>query len=301
MTGISLHECAKETINNIPETFHVAKVTQQEQIPSQLQYKPSEDDKEIPIKILPPPSQPLVVKETDVQPAETDVSAIITKDVILKDHNIVVSLDTSHEILHLDSLEDLTVVQVDESNWILGRHSSATEEILHEIEVPEAEEAKIQYFSIATDQIIPTAAATPNTKKDIDKPLFNFTAEKVNGVYVCTKCNKKFNRRDSLKQHYGMHVKEFALKCSVCNLTFGWASTLRRHREKVHDLPVFKKAKAEFKCDLCKLTFKTKVHLKVHKERDHFNIRPHKCDYCDKGMVLVLIFLYVYCLVLVSS
>ena len=202
MTGISLHECAKETINNIPETFHVAKVTQQEQIPSQLQYKPSEDDKEIPIKIPPPPSQPVVVKETDVQPAETDVSAIINKDVILKDHNIVVSLDTSHEILHLDSLEDLTVVQVDESNWILGRHSSATEEILHEIEVPEAEEAKIQYFSIATDQvhdqIIPTAAATPNTKKDIDKPLFNFTAEKVNGVYVCTKCNKKLINIHSL-------------------------------------------------------------------------------------------------------
>ena len=223
-----------------------------------------------------------------MQVTETDVSAIITKD-----HNIVVSLDTSHEILHLDSLEDLTVVQVDESNWILGHHhSSATEEILHEIEVPEVreitetEESKIEYFSL-TDQVhdqIPTA------KKD--KPTFT-TAEKVNGVYICTKCKKTFNRRDSLKQHYGMHVKEFALKCSLCNLTFGWASTLRRHREKVHDLPIVKKAKAELKCDLCELNFKTRVHLKVHKERDHFNIRQHKCDYCDKGMVLVLIFLYV--------
>ena len=277
LTGISLHQCAKETINYIPETFQVAQVTQ-EQIQSQIQCKPSE---EITIEIPAPPPQPVTT--------ETDVSAIITKDVILKDHNIVVSLDTSHEILHLDSLEDLTVVQVDESNWILGHHSSATEEILQEIEVPhqtETEEAKIEYFNL-TDQV---HDQIPNTKKNISKPMFT-PAEKVNGVYICTKCNKKFNRRDSLKQHYGMHVKEFALKCSLCNLSFGWASTLRRHKEKVHDLPIVKKAKADLKCDLCELHFKTRVHLKVHKERDHFNIRHYKCDYCDKGMILLSVFL----------
>ena len=56
-----------------------------------------------------------------------------------------------------------------------------------------------------------------------------FTAEKIDGFYTCSKCSKSFARLDSLKQHYGIHVQDYALKCSMCELTFGWASTLRRH------------------------------------------------------------------------
>ena len=55
-------------------------------------------------------------------------------------------------------------------------------------------------------------------------------AEKKNGLYVCTKCDKKFARLDSLKQHLGTHDQNFALQCPMCEMTFGWASTLRRHK-----------------------------------------------------------------------
>ena len=107
--------------------------------------------------------------------------------------------------------------------------------------------------------------------------------EKKDGHYSCSICQKIFTRIDSVKQHLGIHQNDLAEhKCDHCHLSFGWASTLRRHKQKVHGYPDSSSA-LSVHCNHCTRVFKTKVHCKVHIERDHLKLRNEVCGICGKG------------------
>ena len=106
--------------------------------------------------------------------------------------------------------------------------------------------------------------------------------EKKDGRYSCPICQKHFTRTDSVKQHLGTHRDNLAEhECNHCDLSFGWASTLRRHKQKVHGYPA--SSQLSVQCNHCPRVFKTKVHCKVHIERDHLKLREEKCDICHKA------------------
>ena len=65
------------------------------------------------------------------------------------------------------------------------------------------------------------------------------------------------------KQHTAIHNQDLGLVCPECQSKFAWASTLRRHRQKCHNLPLSKSAVKTFSCDLCSRGFKSRHHLKV--------------------------------------
>ena len=86
--------------------------------------------------------------------------------------------------------------------------------------------------------------------------------EKKDGHYSCPICQKSFTRIDSVRQHLGTHVETLAHKCDQCDQTFGWASTLRRHKQKFHGHP--QAPPLSVQCDHCQRIFKSRVHCKVH-------------------------------------
>ena len=101
------------------------------------------------------------------------------------------------------------------------------------------------------------------------------------GAYICSICKKQLARLDSFKQHFATHDQSFALSCPECDAKFAWASTLRRHREKMH-LKLTKLPNL-LNCQMCERKFKSKHHLKVHLERDHLKLRQNQCQFCDKS------------------
>ena len=129
----------------------------------------------------------------------------------------------------------------------------------------------------STSTTTTTAAAAASTKIYESK-----VALRKNSRYSCVVCKKHFARLDSFKQHLASHdpaSSASSSSCPECGLKFGWATSLRRHREKCHGLPC---KSLSLPCDQCDRVFKTKVHLKVHVERDHDKVRRHLCQICDK-------------------
>lgn len=114
--------------------------------------------------------------------------------------------------------------------------------------------------------------------------LLASSEEKNNGHYLCSECKKCFARLDSFKQHFATHDQSFALACPECDAKFAWASTLRRHRQKLHNLPPVAADLKKLPCQLCPgATFKDKHHLKVHTERHHLKLKDHYCQICSKA------------------
>ncbi len=99
------------------------------------------------------------------------------------------------------------------------------------------------------------------------------------GHFVCSICAKQFTRLASLEQHLGLHDPGLAqASCPECGAKFAWASTLRKHRQKMHGLST-----TQHQCSNCSRLFKTKNHLKTHQARDHLKLRKHSCQVCDKA------------------
>jgi len=74
---------------------------------------------------------------------------------------------------------------------------------------------------------------------------------------LCGVCGKKFNNPMSLSRHMVGH-KDTRQKCSLCEQTFSWRSSLKHHMIFAH------MDRKSFECTSCGKAFKIKGHLKRH-------------------------------------
>ena len=71
-------------------------------------------------------------------------------------------------------------------------------------------------------------------RKHIKEQHKEISAEK---QYVCRKCHKRFDRKDSLQNHWKSHLDKkhrTLLKCSECKQAFTFKPNLRKHIVNVH-------------------------------------------------------------------
>ena len=125
--------------------------------------------------------------------------------------------------------------------------------------------------------------------------------------FLCESCNKKFKRKQYLKNHEArIHSKNSGnfsdcevcgykpnnypqliehrrrihrtvkiYHCKSCEYQAKDTSTLRKHRLSVHE-------GIRFSCDLCDHQATRNSSLKIHKETVHLGVKRYKCNICPK-------------------
>ena len=66
--------------------------------------------------------------------------------------------------------------------------------------------------------------------------------------------------------------------CVICKMNFTSVTSLRLHKEIVHE------GKKPHKCDLCDSTFGLKHQLQKHITSTHEGIKPYECDLCGMNI-----------------
>ncbi|XP_034838107.1 oocyte zinc finger protein XlCOF22-like isoform X2 [Maniola hyperantus] len=128
------------------------------------------------------------------------------------------------------------------------------------------------------------------------------------GSFACSKCDKVFETRPSLRKHMNMiHIfMNMPYKCAICNERFKHGPVKDTHMVTVHGIPpVIRKCKAcdktfttrkwlhlhtkrfhlmekLFPCAECGMNFSTRAHLKKHVLIKHTGKREFQCDVCLK-------------------
>lgn len=97
----------------------------------------------------------------------------------------------------------------------------------------------------------------------------------------CDLCAFKTLRKSSIRSHLERHLPYSArvkYGCKVCNKKFTRPSSLRVHRETVHELL------RKYKCPKCSESFKQAGHLNDHIASKHkkLNVKHFRCTICQK-------------------
>lgn len=92
------------------------------------------------------------------------------------------------------------------------------------------------------------------------------------GYVVC--CGRRFYRKDRLKDHVTLHIKQNAFECNECGHLSKNALLLEIHR-KQHS-----KAERRYVCGMCDKTFVTKSQLYNHMPKH--SVKNHRCDVCGQ-------------------
>merc|ERR1712129_235463 len=94
-------------------------------------------------------------------------------------------------------------------------------------------------------------------------------------VVTCPICQKEFKYFMYLKRHQKIHEVTDKTKCEFCDVSMASKSKLRKHIQDIHcDL-------RPYKCQVCDKRFKRNGHLNEHK-LIHTGERPHRCKTCSK-------------------
>jgi len=95
--------------------------------------------------------------------------------------------------------------------------------------------------------------------------------------FRCEECNKRFNYKSSLLEHFRVHSGEKPYVCTECNKCFRQGSTLNRHK-KTHT------GEKPHKCEVCGKCFSARKGLKEHKVTHSFK-QPFYCSKCHQYFV----------------
>ncbi|CAH0403589.1 unnamed protein product [Chilo suppressalis] len=104
-----------------------------------------------------------------------------------------------------------------------------------------------------------------------------------NKPHVCLECGMRFSTPSSLKNHSIKHVRTRDFYCVECDKSFKSDAVLKHHLKTA--LPHISYLELPLACLHCDKRFAIKRDLERHMNRIHLNIRPHKCDKCDKAYV----------------
>lgn len=90
----------------------------------------------------------------------------------------------------------------------------------------------------------------------------------------CSKCNKVFAGRASLKKHMEFHTGQFTAYCDMCKKGFNNKGHYRDHMRKHEGL--------KYNCEFCSKAFASKQRLLGHLSV-HTGVYRFTCDICNKG------------------
>ena len=94
------------------------------------------------------------------------------------------------------------------------------------------------------------------------------------GKCVCTKCDKRFVNKASLKRHMQLHTGQFKFYCDICRKGYSDVTHYNDHT-RIHE-------GLKYHCEYCAKPYATKkryqYHLSVHTGNYRFT-----CNVCGKG------------------
>jgi hypothetical protein len=96
---------------------------------------------------------------------------------------------------------------------------------------------------------------------------------------ICVICKMNFTSVTSLRLHKEIvHEGKKPHKCDLCDSTFGLKHQLQKHITSIHE------GAKPYECDLCGISYATNRTLRNHKQSIHEGIKkpkPHSCDICN--------------------
>ena len=96
-----------------------------------------------------------------------------------------------------------------------------------------------------------------------------------NNQFICTTCNSRFSRKDSLNLHEKSVHQKNKFGCQLCGKHYGRKDALSGHINSIHK-------GLKFKCDQCEKEFVQKSYLTTHITSVHRKVK-FKCEQCNKG------------------
>ena len=94
--------------------------------------------------------------------------------------------------------------------------------------------------------------------------------------YFCDKCDQKFARMETLKEHVKVVHENIRYSCSLCQMTFNTKVTLNYHNVQFHSTD------KRYECKVCGIRKPTVSHLRRH-ERIHSDFQ-FQCSFCPKKL-----------------
>ena len=102
-------------------------------------------------------------------------------------------------------------------------------------------------------------------------------------TFVCSQCSKVFKTNDTLKKHIQkIHKETILYKCTICDFTSRYSSTLNAHQYRSHHLVTSTK-QAVYYCPYCDYSNVDQADLRKHERNKHSDDRPFLCSFCPKA------------------
>ena len=92
--------------------------------------------------------------------------------------------------------------------------------------------------------------------------------------FQCQLCDKKFEKRRTLKSHYTLHCKVRPYICKCCNASFAQKKNFEFH-ERIHDMRnsafpfMIRKLDEVYACTICSKMFGSETDVKIHLMKYH--------------------------------
>ncbi|KAG4069733.1 hypothetical protein HA402_008571 [Bradysia odoriphaga] len=94
-------------------------------------------------------------------------------------------------------------------------------------------------------------------------------------TFPCTECDKQFNHKGHLEEHFRIHTREKPFTCKDCGFAFSQKGHLTAH-QRTHS------GERPFECLICNVAFSQKSNL-THHMLIHKNERPFTCEICNRS------------------